>query len=87
MLEKIKLALRLKADVFNDEINMYIVACKNELIRAGVNKDKYSEEHETIINTTIAYCKWMMNFQNQGDRWKDIYFSLKTSLALDSSFK
>jgi hypothetical protein len=87
MLEKIKLALRLKTDVFNDEINMYIVACKNELIRCGVDKDKYTEENETIINTTIAYCKWMLNFQNQGDRWKGIYTSLKTSLALDSTFK
>jgi hypothetical protein len=85
MLEKIKLALRLKTDVFIDEINMYIVACKNELTRCGVTK--YTEDNETIINTTIAYCKWMLNFQNQGDRWKGIYTSLKTSLALDSTFK
>ena len=87
MLEKIKLALRFKNDIFNDEITMYKVACKKDLIHAGVNEDKYSEEDETIINTTIAYCKWMLNFQNQGDRWKDIYLSLKTSLALDSKYK
>ena len=86
MLEKIKLACRYRTATFDDEINLYIQSCKNDLILGGVNAEKIVDTDESIITTAIAYCKWQLNFQGQGERWEKIYKNLKTSLALDSRF-
>ena len=86
MLEKIKLALRYRTSVFDNEINLYIKSCKNDLILGGVNEEKFDDTDESIQNTVISFCKWQLNFQGQGERWEKIYKNLKTSLVLDSRY-
>lgn len=87
MLTRIKLALRYNNTIFDDEIEGYIVACKNNLVLGGVNENRLDETDESYINTTIAYCKWLLNYQGDGDKWKGIYDSLKLSIILDSNYK
>lgn len=86
MLEKIKLACRYRTTTFDDEISLYIKSCKNDLILGGCNEEKLVDYDESIITTTIAYCKWQLNFQEQGERWEKIYKNLKASLVLDSRY-
>lgn len=86
MLEQIKLALRIKSDVFDTELNLYINSCKNDLILGGANGEKLLVEDDSFIATVIAYCKWQLNFQSEGERWGKIYQTLKTSLVLDSRY-
>ena len=86
MLEKIKLALRFKNNLFDNEISMYISSCKNDLKLGGVDVTKLTDTDEVIINTVVAYCKWQLNFQNRGQEWEKIYKSLKTALVLDINY-
>lgn len=86
MLEQVKLALRYKTNFFDDEINMYIKACMNDMKLAGVDENKMTDENESIMNAIISYCKWQLNFQNRGEKWEEIYKGLKTALALDMNY-
>ncbi len=86
MLDKVKLAIRYKNEIFDDEIKMYIEACKSKLVSAGVNIDKITDNDNGILNTVIAYVKWQLNFQGRGIEWEKIYKDLKLSLVLDSNY-
>lgn len=86
MLEKIKLALRYKNNLFDNEITMYINACRNNLVLAGISKDKIIDTDDTILNVIVCYCKWQLNFQGNGEKWEKVYKDLKTALALDANY-
>ena len=56
MLEQMKIALRVKTDFFDKEIQSVIDAARMELIRAGVVPEKAnSEEDSLIISAVRAY--------------------------------
>jgi hypothetical protein len=86
MLDIVKLALRYNNSLFDDELLMYIEACKKDLIHCGIDKSKIVDTDQTIQATTIAYCKWMLNYQGRGNDWQKVYVGLKTSLCLDSRY-
>ncbi len=86
MLDKVKLALRYRNTLFDDEINMLIEACKNNLILSGINKEKIVETDSSILNAVICYCKWQLNFQGNGEQWGKVYKDVKTALALDVNY-
>lgn len=87
MLEKVKLALRLKNNLFDDEINLYIDACKSNLTLGGINPEKYVATDNGLMNAVICYVKWQMNFQGKAEQWEKIYKDLRLSLVLDSRYK
>lgn len=86
MLDQVKLALRYRNKLFDSEIQMYIEACKNNLKLAGIDEEKIVESDDSIVNAVTCYCKWQLNFQNNGAEWEKIYKDLKTSLALDTNY-
>lgn len=53
MLEKMKIALRIKTDFFDTEIQSVIGAARMELIRAGVLPDKANADDDDIITSAI----------------------------------
>lgn len=53
MLERMKLALRVTTDKFDDEINGVIQAARMELIRAGVKKAKAERDDDELITSAI----------------------------------
>lgn len=87
MLDIIKLAMRYRTDVFDNEINMYINSCITNLVHAGVNPLKIVESDDAIINTITSFVKWQMNFENRGAEWEKIYKDLRLSITLDSNYK
>ncbi|MBS6486363.1 head-tail connector protein [Veillonella sp.] len=81
MLEKVKLALRIKSVKLDEEIEDLIEACKIDLSISGVRK--ILEEDPLIQRAIIIYCK--ANFgmdNNESEKYQKAYDLLKQSLGL-----
>ena len=78
MLEKVKLALRIKSNILDLEIDDLIEACKIDLSISGV---KRIEESDPIINRAIIlYCKANFGLENkQSEKYQNSYDLLKQS--------
>lgn len=80
ILEKVKMALRISTDAFNDELNDLIEAAKLDMGIAGVIVP--SQLDELVIRAICTYCK--MNFgapdPNDYDRFKSSYDEQKAQL-------
>lgn len=81
MLEKVKLALRIKNNKFNDEIEDLINSAKLDLSIAGVRK---IEETDPLIQQAIKiYCKANFGLDNKdSEKYQKSYELLKQSLSL-----
>lgn len=81
MLEKIKLALRIKSNKTDEDILDLIEACKLDLNTAGVKNIK--EDDALIIQAVKLYCKANYGLNNnESEKYSKAYDSLKISLAL-----
>lgn len=81
MLEKVKLALRIKSVNLDEEIKDLIEACKVDLSISGVRK--IVEEDPLIQRAIVIYCK--ANFgmdNNDSEKYQKSYDLLKQSLSL-----
>lgn len=87
MLETIKLALKIRSSIFDDELNVYINSCIYDMKRLGVIESKIVGSDDHIINIIIAYCKYQIDFEQKGERWHNIYDNMLRSIALDSRYK
>lgn len=87
MLEKVKIAIKQKSNLFDDEIMLYIDACKINLTHPGINPNKFLETDSAVMNAVICYVKWQMNYQGKGDQWERIYKDLRLALVLDKRYK
>ena len=80
MLDKLRLALRLTNDVFDDELDALVAACKADLKVAGVVNIKDSDP--LIFQAIVLYCKGHFGFADIGEKYLNVYESLKTPLRL-----
>jgi len=84
MLDKVKLALRITTDAFDDELNDLIEAGYADLGVAGVTN--VADTDYLIIRAVITYCK--LNFGEQDakiiDRLKQSYDEQKSQLSMDN---
>lgn len=81
MLEKVKLALRIKNNAFNDEIMDLINACKKDLETAGVKN--IDEEDSLIIQAVKTYCKANYGLDNKdSEKYQASYEMQKQKLSL-----
>lgn len=84
MLDLVKLALRIKTDAFDDELNMLIAAAQTDLGIAGV---ELPETLDPICQKAImTYCR--MNFGEPGDydRLKASYDEQKAQLSMATGY-
>lgn len=81
MLEKVKLALRIKSNILDSEIEDLILACKIDLSISGIKK---IDESDSIINRAIIlYCKANFGLENKdSEKYQKSYDLLKQSLSL-----
>ena len=81
MLEKVKLALRIKSESLDIEITDLIEACKIDLRISGI---KVINETDALIERAIiVYCKANFGLDNKdSDKYQNSYDSLKIHLAL-----
>lgn len=81
MLEKVKLALRIKSIKLDDEIIDLIESAKIDLSISGIKNIK--EEDPLIQQAIKLYCKANFGLDNKdSEKYEKSYEMLKTSLAL-----
>lgn len=79
MLEKVKTALRISTDVYDDELTDLIAAAALDLGIAGV---VISEETDEIIQRAIiTYCKMAFGLPEDYDKLKRSYDEQKSQLS------
>lgn len=79
MLEKVKTALRISTDVYDDELTDLIAAAALDLGIAGV---VISEETDEIIQRAIiTYCKMAFGLPEDYDKLKRSYDEQKAQLS------
>lgn len=81
MLGKVKLALRIKSNILDSEIDDLIEACKIDLSISGVKK--IEESDPIIARAIILYCKANFGLDNkESEKYQNSYNLLKQSLSL-----
>ena len=79
MLEKVKMALRIKNDAYNDELNDLIASAQLDLGVAGVI---IPEELDALVTRAIiTYCKVHFGLPDDADRLKRSYDEQKAQLV------
>lgn len=79
MLEKVKTALRIKTDAYNDELADLIEAAKLDLGVAGV---EVPEGLDALLSkAVITYCKMSFGIPEDYDRLKASYDEQKAQLS------
>ena len=88
MLEKVKMALRISTDAFNDELKDLILAAAKDLGIAGVvleepdpEESDPGEDDPIVTRAIITYCKMSFGLPEDYDRLKRSYDEQKAQLS------
>lgn len=84
LLDKVRKALRISNDKFDDELQDVIDACILDLRNAGVVK--LQQDDALITQACKLYAKAEYDFGGKGDKYKESYVLLKISLALSGDY-
>lgn len=84
MLQKVKMALRISTDAFDDELNDLIKAAVLDLDIAGVDSDHGVDE--IITRAIITYCKCNFGQPDDYDRLKASYDEQKAQLSMATGY-
>jgi len=86
MLERIKKALRISSNAFDDEVMDLIEGAKSDLSLAGVY---FIDETDPLIARAITiYAKAHFGYDNpEADRFQDSYIMLKQHLSLSGDYR
>lgn len=89
MLDKVRSALRIKSNVYDDEIQDVIDACKRDLQTVGVmvqEGDGITDNDPLIKRAIILYAKAHFGYQDDAQRYLETYQNLKCVLALSGIY-
>lgn len=87
MLEKVKFALRIQNNMFNEEVQDIIDACLLDLELSGVNVPNKTENNKLITRSIILYAKSEFGLANaDSEKYKLSYEALKRHLALSEEY-
>ena len=84
MLEKVKGALRITSNVFDDELTSLIASAKLDLGVAGV--DVPTEIDDLVTTAIITYCKMNFGAAVNYDRLKRSYDEQKAQLSMSTGY-
>lgn len=84
MLEKVKLALRIVTDTFDEELEDLIEAAKLDLGVAGVTLT--TEQDALVTKAVITYCKMSFGIPEEYDRLKASYDEQKAQMSNASGY-
>ncbi|MBR2706775.1 MAG: DNA-packaging protein [Mogibacterium sp.] len=83
-LDKVKQALRIKTDAYNDELMDLVAAAEQDLGVAGVIIPQKSQE--IVLRAVITYCKMSFGLPEDYDRLKRSYDEQKAQLSNATGF-
>lgn len=84
MLEKVKLALRITTDAFDEEINDLIAAAQADLEIAGVNA--VADADPLLARAIVTYCRVHFGQPDDYDRVKKAYDEQKAQLQMATGY-
>lgn len=84
--EKMRAALRISSTnaKITEEIEDCIAACKTDLANDGVKR--IEETDALIVRAVTLYCKAEFGFQNNAEKFRNSYDTLKMRLALSQEY-
>jgi len=60
--DKVKTRLRMRSTSLDDEIESHIVACREDMLRLGINAETAADENNMIVLAAIrAYTLWQFS--------------------------
>lgn len=80
LLGKVKRALRIKTDAFDDELNDLILAAAQDMNIAGVTAESESSD-PLMAKAIITYCKMSFGLPEDYDRLKASYDEQKAQMS------
>lgn len=83
-LDKVKKDLRISHSKLDEDIKDNIEACRLDLKRIGIDVNKSDVLLEKAIK---LYIRWQYNFENQADRYRNAYESLRNALSLCEDYR
>lgn len=86
MLEKVKLALRIKSQAFDSEIEDLIAAALADLGLAGVTAAQELEADPLITRAVVTYCRTNFGEPEDYDRMKKSYDEQKAQLSMATGY-
>lgn len=84
MIDKVKLALRITTNAFDEEIADLIEAALKDLGIAGVTNDDIT--NPLIIRAVITYCKCHFGEPDEYDRLKRSYDEQKAQMSMATGY-
>lgn len=86
MLEKVKLALRIKSAAFDSEIEDLIAAALADLGLAGVTAAQEMEADPLITRAVVTYCRVNFGEPDDYERMKKSYDEQKAQLSMATGY-
>ena len=86
MLEKVKLALRITTDAFDEELRDLICAAKNDLGIVDIVEDQIDAPNTLIGLAIITFCKMHFGQPDEYERLKASYDEQKAQLITSSRY-
>ena len=86
MLDKVKLALRIKSQAFDSEIEDLIAAALADLGLAGVTAAQEMEADPLITRAVVTYCRVNFGEPDDYDRMKKSYDEQKAQLSMATGY-
>lgn len=86
MLEKVKLALRIKSQAFDSEIEDLIAAALADLGLAGVTAAQELEADPLITRAVVTYCRANFGEPDDYERMKESYDEQKAQLSMATGY-
>ena len=84
MLDKIKLALRIKTNAFDEEINDLINAALADLAAAGITRQ--DKEDPLIIRAVVTFCRANFGSPADYDKMKTSYDEQKAMMQMATGY-
>lgn len=84
MLEKVKLALRIKTNAFDEEINDLINAALADLAAAGITSQ--DKEDPLIIRAVVTFCRANFGSPADYDKMKTSYDEQKAMMQMATGY-
>lgn len=86
MLDRVKLAMRITTDAYDEEFNSLIDAALLDLGIAGVTKNTIDEADEIVRRAVITYCRLHFGSPNDRDFLKASYDEQKAQLQTATGY-
>ena len=86
MLERVKKALRVTTDAFDDEIQSLICSAKGDLGIVDINEEQIDAPNALVGLAIVTYCKMHFGQPDEYDRLKASYDEQKAQLITSSYY-